>query len=311
MGGHEVELPNRESRPRRRRSWLAALLSLVAPGAGQLYSGERRGALSWFLIFIVLDLAFFFALPNFHLNVPVLCAFALLAVGGFVFQIAAAVHAFIRARRAAPAALGPYQRGWLYAAMMIALPALNLAAAPEWIKSYRAASASNVPTILVNDRFLVELGYYRSRSPQRGEMIVFISPKDGRTEYIKRLVGLPGDKIQLRAAELYLNGQVVQRQQIDDYSYRPDGAPVVLHQYLETLPGGASYRVLQAGSDGPLDNTPVYDVPPAHYFTLGDNRDNSVDSRMPSQIGFVPAANLVGRVGIVYWPLSRLGIGAD
>jgi signal peptidase I len=107
---------------------------------------------------------------------------------------------------------------------------------------------------------------------------------------------------------LYINDAAVPRQQVNDYSFVFDGSPVSMHQYVETLPGGASYRIIKTGDDGPLDNTPVFTVPPGNYFTLGDNRDNSLDSRILSQFGFIPAEKLIGRAYIVYWPLARLGM---
>jgi signal peptidase I len=191
--------------------------------------------------------------------------------------------------------------------LAVAAPALNFAGAPPWVGSYYAPSASNVPTILVGDRFFVELGYYRDHAVKRGEMIVFVSPVDGRTVFVKRAVGLPGDKVQLRGGDLYINGEEAPRRRIEDYPYRFGDTTIAMHQYIEKLSGDALYRILKVPSGGQLDDTPVYDIPAGHYFTLGDNRDNSVDSRMPSQIGYVPAANLIGRAYIVYWPLARLG----
>jgi signal peptidase I len=305
----EGATPARPPPPVRRRAWLAALLSFFSPGVGQLYNGERRRAMILFAIFAVLDLAFFFVVPIFDPDLPVLAAFAALTIGFLGLQIGAAVHAFIRARRAAPAPLGPWQRGWVYAAMVVAPLALNFAA-PRWIKGYDVPSASNVPTLLVGDRLFAEIGYYRHHAPQRGEMIIFKSPKDGRTVYVKRIVGLPGEKLQLRDGILYIDGQAVPRRRIDDYSSQFGGSAVVMHQYVETLPGGASYQILQMSDDQPLENTAVYDVPAGHYFTLGDNRDNSMDSRL-AEFGYVPAANLIARAYIIYWPLARLGLRFD
>ncbi len=298
---------DRRPLPHRRRPWLAALLSFLAPGAGQLYNGEAQAAAVLFALFVVLDLGFFFGLPHFRPNLPVLGLLVALIAGTLVLQIAAAVHAFIRARRIVPGPLAPYQRAWVYASMLIMLPALNAAAAPPlWIKSFQTPSASNVPTLLVGDRFLVELGYYSDHAPERGDIAVFKLPTDNRTYYVKRIVGLPGDTVQMRDGVLYMNGEPVPRQPTEDYLLRSEGSTITMRQYVETLPGGATYRIVKIGDHGPLDNTPAYTVPDGHYFALGDNRDNSLDSRMMSQFGYIPAANLVGRATVIYWPLARL-----
>jgi signal peptidase I len=291
---------------KRRRPWLAALLSFLAPGAGQLYNGEPKAAIVFFALFAVLNIVFFFGLPYFHLDLPTLGMLVALSCSSLVLQIAAAAHAFSHARRAAPVPLTRYQRGWLYTAMILLMPVINHAA-PSWIKSYYTPSASNVPTLLIGDRFFTELGYYRDHAPRRGDIAVFTLPKDNRTDYVKRIVGLPGDIVQMRDGVLYLNGEAVPRRPIDDYSLRSEGSTVLMHQYVETLPDGASHRIVKIGDQGPLDNTPAFTVPAGQYFVLGDNRDNSLDSRVMSQFGYVPATNLVGRVYVVYWPFARLG----
>ncbi|HVH79240.1 MAG TPA: signal peptidase I [Stellaceae bacterium] len=286
---------------------MAALLSLFAPGAGQLYNGQPPLALLLFAIFAALSAVFFFALPNFHPDLPILVIFVLLSVGCLAFQIASAVQAFIRARRVRSAPVGRYQHVWIYVAMLVALPVVNSVAAPAWLRSFYTPSGSNEPSLLIGDRFFVEIGYYHNHSPKRGEMIVFKS-RDGRTDYVKRLIGLPGENIQIRQGILYINDQAVPRRRIEDYPYiTDDGSSVAIQQYVETLPEGTSYRILQIGSKGPVDNTDVFEVPPGNYFTMGDNRDNSLDSRMV-ELGYVPAAKLIGRAYIVYWPLPRLGL---
>jgi len=134
---------------------------------------------------------------------------------------------------------------------------------------------------------------------ERGDVVVFRLPRDPNTYYIKRAVGLPGDTVQMKRSQLYINGELVPRKKtglinhIDD-----DGRPKRYTQYEETLPNGKKYLTLDEGHVvGTSDDTPVYKVPEGHYFMMGDNRDNSVDSRVAKAmgVGYVPAENIIGR----------------
>ena len=139
--------------------------------------------------------------------------------------------------------------------------------------------------------------------PKRGDVVVFKLPRDNRTDYIKRVIGLPGDSVQMRDGKLLINGQPVQDQPrgvIDiDTGF---GFQRQAMTSTETLPGGRSFVIQDMGPDGPLDSTGVYTVPEGHYFMMGDNRDNSIDSRVPMEgngVGLVPAENLVGKANLV------------
>jgi signal peptidase I len=136
--------------------------------------------------------------------------------------------------------------------------------------------------------------------PKRGDVIVFKFPGDNKTDYIKRLIGLPGDKVRMQDGRLFINGTLVEREKVEDFVYRDDrGNAAPLARYKETLPGGKVHYILEEGDHGPFDNTPEYVVPPGHYFMMGDNRDHSSDSR--ADVGFVPAANLVGRAEFLFF----------
>ncbi len=158
-------------------------------------------------------------------------------------------------------------------------------------------------------------------APERGDVVIFKQPPLKELDYIKRVIGLPGDRVQMVNGQLYLNGAPIPRQRLSDFeieitpntqcyslqfvSRRSDGTDVCRYpRYRETLPGGRHYEVLDLGPRE-MDNTPPVVVPAGHLFLMGDNRDNSEDSRFPAEpgrgIGLVPIDNLVGRASIVMW----------
>jgi signal peptidase I len=135
------------------------------------------------------------------------------------------------------------------------------------------------------------------KQPQRGEAIVFKSSKNRFTNYIKRLIGMPGDEIQIIDGIVYINGNMVERKPAGTFT---DSDGSILKRYIETLPNGVSYYVLDDNDYNRFDNTKVYKVPEGHYFFMGDNRDHSMDSRTEGHpIGFVPAEKLIGRAEMV------------
>jgi signal peptidase I len=145
-------------------------------------------------------------------------------------------------------------------------------------------------------------GRIMERSPTRGDIAVFKLPSDGRTDYVKRIIGLPGDRLQMRAGLLYVNDKLVQRSPAapaqSDLGF---GMMREVAQFRETLATGRSFMTQDMGPDGELDSTETFVVPEGFYFAMGDNRDNSLDSRVspPQGVGFVPADHLVGKAQII------------
>ena len=143
-------------------------------------------------------------------------------------------------------------------------------------------------------------------TPKRGDVAVFKKPHEEDTDYIKRVIGLPGDRIQMRDGVLYINGAAVKKERIEDFydSAGNWGGDAPVPQYIETLPNGVKYRVLDINPNGSADNTQEYLVPADHYFMMGDNRDNSSDSRFLNDVGYVPIENYVGRADIIFFSIS-------
>jgi signal peptidase I len=153
-------------------------------------------------------------------------------------------------------------------------------------------------------------GRFRAADPEHGDVVVFRSSKGTSADYVKRVVGLPGDRIQMRKGQLILNDRPVTRVPLKEVPAgsacgTDDGAKV--KRWRETLPSGASYITYDCVDNGYLDNTDVFTVPPGHFFALGDNRDNSSDSRLMSVMGFIPMDNLIGKVTRIIWSLDEDG----
>lgn len=185
---------------------------------------------------------------------------------------------------------------------------------------FNIPSGSMKDTLLIGDYlFVSKLSYGYSRysfpwgpplfdgrildgKPERGDVAVFKLPRDNSTDYIKRVIGLPGDEIQVRNGLVYLNGEQIPRKRVGVYVPPSNGGPVrKIAKYEETLPNGKTYTVLDAEPNGFFDNTQVYKVPAGHYFMMGDNRDNSTDSRATYDVGYVPHENLIGRAEIIFF----------
>ena len=196
-----------------------------------------------------------------------------------------------------------------------------------FFQPYTIPSASMEPNVYEGDYIIVSkwsYGYSKFSIPfapplfsgrlvehkaQRGDVVVFALPHDTHIDYIKRVIGLPGDRIQMKHGLLYLNGVQVPR--VSKGTFREDSGYGFMHdvtRYQETLPGGKTYMTNDFGPDGDLDNTQEFLVPEHHYFMMGDNRDNSSDSRVSPEaggVGFVPAENLEGKAQIILLSWSK------
>lgn len=223
--------------------------------------------------------------------------------------------------------------GW-WETVKIILQALAIAMVVRvfLFQPFNIPSGSMKSTLLIGDYLFVSklsYGYSRfsfpfgmlpfsgriwSAEPQRGDVVVFRLPHDESLDYIKRVIGLPGDEIEMKRGVLFINGKAVSKDYVDEFSntecepgYRRCRR-VQYKRYVETLPEGKSYTVLDLEPDGDFDSVGPYKVPAGHYFMMGDNRDNSSDSR--AGVGFVPFENLVGRAQVIFFSAATDEPGA-
>ena len=202
----------------------------------------------------------------------------------------------------------------LIGALLIAVLIRSLLFQPFYIPS-----SSMEPTLLVGDRIFVAkytYGYSKhsfpfspnitnerffSRSPKRGDLVVFKTPADNRTDYIKRLIGMPGDTIQFVDGSILINNKKILRNKIENRKpIRCGNFLLETNTYIETLPNGVEH-VVSYKKKGSLQNTKIYEVPLNHYFLLGDNRDCSKDSRYLDSVGYVSNLNLVGEAKLIFF----------
>jgi signal peptidase I len=252
--------------------WITALLTALTPGLGHIYLGQARRGVTLFILVIIADTLLMFAMMGVLARFWMFAVSVALLIGLWLYIM---VDAVSRANRMEDFPHHRYNRWTIYAGAFVlawlifagpCLYAVNAKSSGRllWLN---AATPSMEPTLRVGEYFLADATYYHSRHPSRGEVVVYVHPKQEQVHYIKRIVAVEGDRIAIKGGHAIVNGMMVEEPYVD--------------------PGDPHAR---------FANEAEIRVPPGHVYVLGDNRANSVDSRDRIAHGPVPVANLIGRV---------------
>jgi signal peptidase I len=268
-----------------RKPWVAGVLSVLAPGCGHLYLGRPELGLCWFVSIVLFVIAGEFIARSPLLPPALNLAWVLIPFAGYVFLVRSAVS-LARSVRYTYERTG-WNRWYVYLGVLLAMMGISSFFSDQLrervVQSYKIPSGAMTPTLLIGDHIYVDkLSYHTGSDPQRGDIIVFKFPEDETKDFVKRIVALPGDTIELRNKQVILNGV-----QVDDITYTQRIDPGVID-----------------ASINPRDNFGPVTVPDSSYFVLGDNRDQSLDSRF---WGFVDASKIRGKVTVIYWSWSGKG----
>ena len=291
----------------RGRALWAALLSLFLPGLGQVYARRVRAGALFAAASIVID-GLFVALVQANgpatLTPAALAVFVTLAFATLALNVTAAVHAWRTVRRGRdPEYPGWRRSAWTWGAGLLAIN-LVFEVLPgdfDW-NAFIVPSESMLPTLQIGDRFVTLDSEAARAALVPGNVIVFLLPRDGRTNYVKRLVATQGQTVEMRHGILWIDGRAVTHEDLG-----PAGEGV--RRWRLTLPNGRRYVVLKTDAGGMLDDTPAVTLGPGQLFVMGDNLDNSLDSRVPAAVGPVPRDLVVGRAAVIFWSrdFSRIG----
>lgn len=264
-----------------RKPWLAGLLTFLAVGLGHLYAGNPQRGLILFLgqgVILALFLPLIFRAPTFLiLFLSISCGFAY-----FIYCLLDAIN--IARKNKKDYQLKKYNRWYVYlgcwmAASLIIQPAIEIAIKSNIIQAYNIPSGAMMPTLLQGDHILVDKCIYKNNAPRRGDIIIFPYPVDPSQDFIKRLIGLEGDTIEIRDKQLYINNEIFPE------SY-------IVNKDPRTIPA----------SQHPRDFFGPITIPKNSLFVMGDNRDNSYDSRY---WGVVAKESVKGKVKSLYWSWNR------
>ncbi|UCC97785.1 MAG: signal peptidase I [Phycisphaerales bacterium] len=300
-----------------RRIWVAVMFSLIMPGLGQVYCGRlKRGLILTFLNILPLPtITGLFYLSSSPMLMQ--AVIGLILTGGIVQLAALLDSAYLAKRAGAEYQLNDCNSPLVYVLLVLIVTGGSIGSSlylrDRALEAFRVPTASCYPTILPNDRILANKSVYQTNGPQRGDLVVHICPENRHSNYIKRVVALAGDTVEVRDGRLYINGKELPRRELP--ASTPEeiriqaGEDILEGRVFEETNGNARYRIFSAGppDEQSADDFEKTAVPEHHCFVLGDNRNLSRDSR---HFGPVHLGLIKGRADYLYFPAkdwSRFG----
>jgi len=301
----------------KRHIWVGIMFSLIMPGLGQVYCGKlARGLVFNFLNILPLPLIIgLFSVSN--SPALMLITIALISAGGIVQLVAIIDSAYIAKHTKTDYELKDCNRWYVYVLFVLIVTAGSIGSAlylrDQTLEAFRVPKASCYPTIVPNDRIFANKSVYKTKDPKRGDLVVFLNPENRRINYIKRIVAIAGDTVEIKDGELYVNDEKLQRRKLtqvalDNIRVKVKGE-LLEGDVFEEINGDAKYKIFVAKPphDETSDDFAKITVPEHHCFVLGDNRNLSRDSR---HFGPILLATIKGRVDYLYFPAkdwSRFG----
>ena len=265
-----------------RKPCIAALLSFFTIGLGHIYAGEAKKGVVLYCLALGGHLAILLAPLVIKFNIFIMICFSLFALSYFIYCLLDAAKT--ARKRSASYSLRKFNKWYVYFlcfvfANLIIQPVLTGALKEQAVKAYKIPSGAMIPTLLVGDHIIVDRFIYKNNKPKRGDVVVFEFPKDPALDYIKRVVAVGGDIVEIEDKKLFINE--VQQE-----------GKIAIHQDKSIL----------SVSQGPRDNFGPITVPENSVFVMGDNRDNSFDSRF---WGFVDESKIKGKSMSIYWSWDK------
>lgn len=281
-----------------RKPWAIVIVCLLLDVfTGMIYIGKGRLSLAYLAVSIALTTLPFIAS---YYEFPISPFAAIWLIPTFSLRIIGAIHAVKIRKGSSYSVAHKWYSRWYSILLLVGVIPITLAFAFRifLFESFNSPAASMAPNVHIKDNFFVSKLTY---TPKRGDVIAFIRKKNGTT-YLKRIIGLPGDKVQMKGGLLYINESPVIREYLRDEAVTDASDTAATYKrYTETLPEGQKYDIYEVSDDERLDNTEQYVVPAGHYFTLGDNRDQSLDSRIIDEVGYVAEDKIIGKATYFFW----------